>query len=151
MFDDRFREVFSRVEIELASSLPVIHKDCEVVFFYSTSDHDEFSYSIDSVSYIFSRNIYTGEIKKVEPGEVDADLVSELTGEIIRPEILDEDALDLEDEYYEHYESIYEMILKHEPVDKEVAERLTDCFHQLVPDGKLKELYQSIGGQMFTS
>ena len=80
MLEDRFQNVYSQVEIELAQSFPVINCNCEIIFFYTTSPNDEYSFIVNKINYVFERNIKTGEIRQVELNEIEKKLVEECRG-----------------------------------------------------------------------
>ena len=149
MFEDRFKEVFSQIEIELAQSFPVINHDCEFLFFYSTSGNDEYSYKINKIEYIFSRNIFNAEIKRIEFCDIDQNLINKCSGEIICPSIFDEEAFVVEDSYYSNYEVVYDAVLNGMKINNKVAKQLLQDFERLIPDGSIKDLYKKLGRQMF--
>ena len=92
MFEDRFQKVYSQVEIELAQSFPVVNCNCEILFFYTTAPHDEYSFIVNKIEYIFARDIKTGDLKRVELNEIDNNLIEKCCGEIIRPLVMDDEA-----------------------------------------------------------
>ena len=149
MFVDRFQKIYSQVEIELAQSLPVINNNSEILFFYSTSPNDEYSFVVNKIEYIFSRDNNTGEIRQVELNETDESMVKACSGEIIRPSILDDEAYEAEESYYKNYEAIYELILKGVDLEPQIVYELMREFNKLIPDGKLKNLYKILGKQLF--
>ena len=149
MLDDRFQSVYSQVEIELAQSYPVINHNCEVIFFYKTAPNDEYSYFVNNIEYVFSRDIYTGEIRRVELNEMEKKLVNACAGQIIRPTLMDDEAYESEEIYYKDYEAIYESIIKGRDIDLKIACQLMREFDKLVPEGVLKDLYKLFGKQLF--
>lgn len=149
MFEDRFQEIYSQVEIELAQSFPVINCNCEILFFYITSPHDEYSFIVNKIEYIFARDINTGEIRRVELNEIDINLVEKCCGEIIRPLVMDDEAYEAEDLYYKYYEDVYELFLNGKDIDLQIVNELMRDFDRLVPDGNLKNLYKLLGKQLF--
>lgn len=149
MFEDRFQKVYSQVEIELAQSFPVINCNCEIMFFYTTAPHDEYSFSVNKIEYVFARDIKTGDIKRVELNEIDKNLIEKCCGEIIRPLVMDDEAYEAEDSYYKYYEDIYELILNGRDIDSQIVNELMRAFDRLIPDGNLKNLYKLLGKQLF--
>jgi len=149
MFEDRFQKVYSQVEIELAQSIPVINHNCEILFFYGTSPNDEYSYVVDEIEYVFSRDIVTNKIRKVALSEIEENLIKACCGEIIRPLIMDDEAFETEESYYKNYEAVYEQISKGVDIDSQVANDLMSDFEKLIPNGHLKNLYKHLGEQLF--
>lgn len=149
MLEDRFQNVYSQVEIELAQSFPVINCNCEIIFFYTTSPNDEYSFIVNKINYVFERNIKTGEIRQVELNEIEKKLVEECCGEIIRPLIMDDEAYEAEEIYYKNYEAIYDYISAGKDIEFQIVNELMREFDRLIPDGKLKNLYKILGKQLF--
>ena len=149
MLEDRFQNVYSQVEIELAQSFPVINCNCEIIFFYTTSPNDEYSFIVNKINYVFERNIKTGEIRQVELNEIEKKLVEECRGEIIRPLIMDDEAYEAEEIYYKNYEAVYDYISAGKDIEFQILNELMREFDRLIPDGNLKNLYKLLGKQLF--
>ncbi|MCR5735810.1 MAG: hypothetical protein K6G22_14485 [Lachnospiraceae bacterium] len=148
MFDDRFRNVFSKTEIELATSYPVCDEKKETVFFYSTEPNDEKSYRITGINSAFSRDNKTGEITEIRfEGDL-LELVEKCRGEVINPEVMDEEAYDLEDEYYDLYEEYYDEV-ENGNIDPAKRSELSDILNRLIPESSLKDLYRYFCNDMF--
>ncbi|MCR4739468.1 MAG: hypothetical protein K5886_04315 [Lachnospiraceae bacterium] len=145
MFDDRFRSVFSKTEIELASSYPVCDGKKETVFFYSTQQNDAESYRVTEIKSAFSRDNATGAIREIPFEGEFSELTQKCRGEVISPEVFDDEAYDLEDEYYDLYEDYYEGIESGNP-DPAQRKALSEILDRLIPESSLKDLYRYFGG-----
>ena len=147
MFQDRFRGIHSKVEIELAHSYPVCGENKETVFFYSTEPNDETSFRIGEIRYVFSRDIASGDISEIPFEKELFNLTEKCKGEVIAPKITGMEALDLEYSYYDLYEEYYESCEKGDP-DMVKRADMSDILDQLVPESGLKDLYRYFGGDL---
>lgn len=148
--NDRFRTILSSVEVELACSLPICNRDYEILFFYSTLPNDEYSYIFETLFYVYARNKDTGKITDISEFISKSDAYLTCKGAVIRPEVFDDEAFDMEELYYSLYESFNENAYNH--CDESISatcKELLKCFNILVPEGPLKELYKEIGKDYF--
>lgn len=132
------------IELELAKSLPVCNEEKEYIFYYSTSPVDENSFKVDKIFYIFVLDRKNGGLKKMLPDEVlPAQMLSDVADCVIFPGVFDEEAMDMEDEYYVCYEKVLDITAKEEigEDDQREVERLQRLFNQLIPDSALKDIY----------
>lgn len=148
---DRFDEILTSVEVELASSLPICNNEYEIMFFYSTLPNDEYSYKFGKVEHAFARNIVTGKIVNLSLDDIAHDAVAACENQVITPSVYDEDAFDAEDRYYDHYEAVFngKKALSNSEVTKDLRDALLSDFDVLVPDGALKNLYFAVGEEFF--
>lgn len=148
---DRFGEILSSVEVELASSLPICNKEYEIIFFYSTLPNDEYSYKFGKVEHAFARNIMTGKIVNLSLNDIAHDAVVACENQVITPLVYDEDAYDAEDRYYENYEKVFneKNTLSNSGMTTAYRNALLSDFNVLVPEGALKNLYFAVGEEFF--
>lgn len=142
MFDDRFRKVFSDVEIELVQALPVINCNREVTFFYRAEPCDDKSIKIEGFEHIFVRNIKTGDMQELDKTDTAYTFADKCVGEVMELALVGEEAYELEEEYYERYEKAYEEALTGGTIDAAIMERLKEILYTFVPEGALRELYE---------
>ncbi len=148
MFEDRFRSVFSKVEIELASSYPVCDGKREIIFFYSTRSNDEVSYCITEIKSAFSRDIVSGSISEIPlDGEL-SELSEKCRDDVIRPEVMDDEAFDLEDDFFDLYEEYYDGIEQNYQ-DPEKKAEISEILNRLIPESNLKNLYRYFCPDLF--
>lgn len=150
-FLDRFGEILTSVEVELASSLPICNNEYEIIFFYSTLPNDEYSYKFGKVEHAFARNIMTGKIVNLSLNDIVHDAVVACENQVITPLVYDEEAYDAENRYYDHYEAVFngKNSMSNSEVTKNLRDALLSDFDVLVPDGALKKLYFAVGEDFF--
>lgn len=149
---DRFGEILTSIEVELASSLPICNNEYEIMFFYSTLPNDEYSYKFGKVEHAFARNITTGKIVNLSFYDIAHDVTVACENQVVTPLVYDEDAYEAEDRYYEHYEEIFreKKVLTNSEMTADKRDALWSDFNVLVPDGALKNLYFTVGKEFFT-
>lgn len=148
----RFRSVFSTVEIELASSLPVCNTNDEILFFYTTQPNDDTSFIIESICHVFKRDFQTGSIIDITSSILHMINDNAYRGSIIRPLLLGKKAYEMEDLYNEVYEEYFQQVSKkvYDVSFSDTCRRLMSSFNALIPDGALRMLYTEIGSDYFT-
>lgn len=143
--------VFSSVEIELLESLPICNKENEILFYYNTAEKGGYCF-LDEVYHIFYINSFSGEAVEVDVSEIiPDDLKEEVEFSLIPYELDEDDSDELEDEYEELYEWFVELDFKEDINDEERKKlrRFKEVFDLLVPDSMLKDIYMSLGFEMF--
>ncbi len=145
---ERFRDVFSKVEFELARAYAICNDKEEIVFFYETWPNDASSYRIGEIRYVYARDHATGAMSKCE---IDGQLLEQTDkckDEIIKPAVMNMDAFELEDKYRALYEEYYADLIAGKKDLQKKAE-LKRIFDELVPDSNLKDLYLYLGREFF--
>ena len=151
--NERFKNILSNAEIELACSLPVFDKNKEILFLYSTDEVDENSFKIRRIEHLYSRDYTTGVLS--EDSILDYltnDMRLELEGSIVCPKVFDEEAFDAEEKYYLLYEKFFEMGFKENisTKDKSNLANLVRLFDLIIPESNLKMTYRTIGKEFFS-
>lgn len=152
IFLNRFNSILKKVEVELATSLPIYNIKQEIVFFYSTTPIGNDHFRVGSIIHIFSRDIDTGVIKELAPNKViPQSLLDSVNGSIIMPKVWDDEAIAEEDTYESSYEEFisYSYSKELSARQKNSLQLMYSAFEQLIPVGPLRDVYYSLGQQMF--
>lgn len=169
-FFDRFREAFSKANIELAASLPFCDRNQEYLFFYSTDataynlfnhnnilkeqnaafEQEKEGYSFEDLKYICTRNLVTGKIVEYSKDEFDLRNV-DWEKKLIVPKIKDEEAINAEDKYEELYETFVNepFLIAPNTIQQETYRELWRLFNLLVPESCLRHIYMGLGKEFF--
>lgn len=140
----------SKIEVELAESLPIRNRNCEVIFYYSTN-MCEGKLLFGEVKYVFlindDREILSLDVSEIIEAKTRLNMMNAIILDTKEMNVTPE----LEDEYVELYNSFCELEFA-ETISKEdlmLIQRLRGVFNKLVPDSVLSDLYFSFGMDMF--
>ncbi len=147
-------EIFSKVEIEYIQSLPICTKENEYIFFYNIQVDDDNNPYLAELAYLYGVNSFDGTIDGGDFYETLGiqDLKDQIEGSLIDfDDDQDQDDDELEEEYEELYNWFVTLDFKENTTDKERIKlnRMYEVFKLLVPDGVLRDMYLSIGQDMF--
>lgn len=143
--------IFEYVEIELEESLPLCSRENEILFYFNSVEKGGYIF-LDEIYHIYYVHSESGEVVEVDVSDIIADDVKEDIEFSLIPYELDEDIIDqLEEEYEELYQWFVELDYKEniDDEEKEKIKRFKEVFDLLVPDSMLKEIYYSLGYEMF--
>lgn len=132
----------SSIEIELASSLPVCGTKGQSIFYYSTSPVNDESFRIDKLFYVFTLKCEEQTVTRLSPEEaIPGDLLSQICGSVVSPQVMDDEAMELEDKYYEYFEKATAV-----PKDMDADKMCRSILDRLVPESVLRRIYEYLRG-----
>lgn len=140
------------ISTEVALSLPMRTRSCELVFTYSTIPNSRTSYKVEKIWNVIVYDVQSHQIKIEEPRLQIGDIVyGQGSNAIVEPSITGSVALEVENKYRDAYEKFlqfaYDTSLSIEKVS--IIHELVDSFHLLVPKSALRDAYYSIGKDYF--
>lgn len=146
-------KTYMNIEIELAESLPLCNRKNEILFYYNTVSKEGY-YFFDEIYHLFYINRETGDIERVDQSEIIPD---DIKDDIEFSVIPFDDSLDGNEVYNleEEYETLYNWFVKNNfkenlsKEEKNKLQRLKDIFEKLIPDCPLRDIYLSLGYEMF--
>ena len=129
------------IEVELTASLPVCNREKECVFYYSTQAVDEESFKVVKIFYVYVQDRKSKKLKRLAPEDViPKEILASVTNCVIFPKVFDEEAINLEDEYYESYEKM-SAAAEEDSIDEDIIAVCKSLLQKLVPESPLRQVY----------
>lgn len=140
-FNNRFSNLFTTIEIELAHSLPITNGSKEIMFFYEENESDNGKAVLGEVKYVAYRDIKNGELSKVLANEViPSNILENINGIVISRNVPIEEELDKEDRYFEIYEKVFADISQGKK-DKRTITKLYQVLKDLINCQEIMSIY----------
>lgn len=137
-FYNRFSNLFSTVEIELAHSLPILTLDKEIVFFYEERENKDHKRVVGDIKYIAIKNIKDGKENQLFANEiVPREINNGIKGTILNDELSVEEELQQEDNYIDLYNQLFTKAIE----SSVTAEEINYLFDKLKETLNFKSLY----------